>query len=197
MTAGATRGVRGGGSQAPLPLHAPVTATPRGQGSAYATGTGSNRGSTGEASGSRCPQRGFPAAGTAFSRCQPSLPPPLGSLPHRPRGWAAVGLLPGLCLALLSPPREGQEHRSPPAPFTPRLCIPALAGRHGPSSLQSPSCQGRGRGKRSPPLACLSPLPARRSRRGERRALAPQQSTFRGRRRKRRRIPSNRAQPWA
>lgn len=143
---------RGGGSQAPLPLHAPVTATPRGQGSACATGTGSNRGSTGEASGSRCPQRGFPAAGMALSRCQPSLPPPLGSLPHWPHGPATVGLLPGLCH-----PQAGQEHRSPlplPPPsslllrcWTPR---PRLSGGRGEghtlphSNLHSEGGGGRG-----------------------------------------------------
>lgn len=143
----------GGGSQAPLPLHAPITAMPWGQGSACAMGTGSNQDSTGEASGSHCPQRSFQAAGTALSRCQPLLPLPLGSLPHWPHGSAISGIAPR---ALPSPAATPMRGRSiaplPRHPFhpPPRLCIPALAGHCSPSSLQGSLFQSRGRGKRSP-----------------------------------------------
>lgn len=144
---------RGWGSQAPLPLHAPVTAMPRGQGSASAMGTGSNRGSTGEASGSRCPQRGFPGAGMALSWCQPSLPPPLTPplVPWTGHGEAAPRALP-------SPGRAGAS--LPPCPFHPPALYsctcwtprPRLSGGRGEghtlphSNLHSEGGGGRGGG---------------------------------------------------
>lgn len=104
----------GGGSQAPLPLHAPITAMPWGQGSACAMGTGSNQDSTGEASGSHCPQRSFQAAGTALSRCQPLLPLPLGSLPHWPHGSAISGIAPRALPSPAATPMRGRSIAPPP-----------------------------------------------------------------------------------
>lgn len=121
----------GEGNRAPLSLHAPVTATLWGQGSACATGTSSNWDGTGEASGSCCPQRGAPVVGTALtslalSPCQTS------------HSRSSLCLLPLLQMAgALSP--------------CPSFVTPPALSLHLLGALESPLCQGGGRGKGFPP----------------------------------------------
>lgn len=178
MAAGAARGA--GGSQTPLPLHTPVTAMPRGQGSACALGTGSNQGSAGEASGSCCPQRGFPVVGTALSL--PGLAHPLP--PWTGRGGAAATPVKGRSIA-------------PPAPSTPaKSLFLHLLDATAPALCRAPSASaGPKESSLLPRLPSSFASPEEQVWGGM--CTAPQQSTFRGRRRKRRRISSSRAQPSA
>lgn len=185
----------GGGSQAPLPLHAPITAMPWGQGSACAMGTGSNQDSTGEASGSHCPQRSFQAAGTALSRCQPLLPLPLGSLPHWPHGSAISGIAPR---ALPSPAATPMRGRSiaplPRHPFhpPPGSVFLHLLDTAAPALCRAP-CSRAGAGESALPAHLPSSFASPEEQVWGGMHTAPQQSTFRRRRRKRRRNPSKQA----